>query len=654
MIYLRRTCLILICQAVFCWAAQAQLKLNGIRCDLEPAKRVDSFKMPVLPSGGKSWQVTNDFGNRVTNTDVPGLPKGVWQHTGVDYLLGGSSSASQSQPVYAAAHGIVVFSTKSNTNPIPARGGLVIIKHLAPKGSKFVAVGYNGKGGSYTEFETEEIYTYYLHLDEDKILVKTGDNVEAGGQIAQLYDSKNKKYVYVPHLHFEVWSKCSAIERNGYDPDKTLKNWLRNPVIDPISFLSNVRIKGGTTVPPTTIAELPTMFLLDVSGSMEDNDKITQAKNAGLEAIREMQENRRRKQDNSIVSIWTFGGECSPRDVKQLLPFTSNLSQAENIFLRGIARPAGATPLFTAINLSVDRMSDYLAARSQIIEGRIVVLTDGMNTCDDQIRPRGVYSQSQTIVYQKIKFYCIGFDIEPGSQAERDLQYLASVSGGKYFPARDSQQLRRVFQKVVRVYQPKVSNNETGTQAIINRDFGNALQIWTIYVKNNPNDPIGYYNLALVCEAVERPKCATENYRQYLKLLANAPDASEIGTRITTLEEDYRIGFSYYIDVLRSDLEYLRAYYKRLFGLKNDELAAEFAGFVAEKGAFYRNLPALLEIRGARIERNTTDLADSLDFLNRRVNSPSFDRDAVSLLTIPIGHLEELVEKLEEYKAKNF
>jgi tetratricopeptide (TPR) repeat protein len=299
-------------------------------------------------------------------------------------------------------------------------------------------------------------------------------------------------------------------------------------------------------------------------------------------------------------------------------------------------------------------MTDYLSARSQLGEGRIVVLTDGMNTCDDQIRPRGVYSTSQTIVYQKIKFYCIGFDIQPGSQAERDLQYLATSSGGKYFPARDSEQLRRVFQKVVRVYQPKVSGNENGTRAIVNRDFGNALQIWTIYVKNNPNDPIGYYNLALVCEALERPKCSTENYRQYLKLLADAPDASEIGTRISNLEKDYRTQFEYYIELLQSDLEYLKAYYKRLYEVKNDEHAQEFAGFVAEKGAFYRNLPQILEIRSVRIERNSNDLADSLDYLNRRVSSPSFDRDALSLLTIPIGHLEELIGRIETYNVQNF
>ena len=147
-----------------------------------------------------------------------------------------------------------------------------------------------------------------------------------------------------------------------------------------------------------------TLFLLDVSDSMNEQDKITQAKNAGLSAIGEMQENRQRSQDNSNVAIWTFGGGSNPSNIKRLLPFTNNLSQAENTFRHGIAQPAGLTPLHTAIDLSVDEMTDYLASRPNLAEARIVVLTDGLNTCSEQIRPRGVYSQSQTTVYKKSNF----------------------------------------------------------------------------------------------------------------------------------------------------------------------------------------------------------------------------------------------------------
>lgn len=456
----------------------------------------------------------------------------------------------------------------------------------------------------------------------------------------------------------------SEIPKTQYPDTKTLSifrsprgfdhlDMLKNPVV--LNYVvKDLKEIGGDlrTVKIPAILEIPTLFLLDISDSMNQNNKIGQAKNAGLEAVVEMQENRRRGQDNTSVAVWTFGGECSPSSIKRLMPFTNNLSQAENTFRRGIPRPAGLTPLFTAIDLSVDEMTNYLASRSHLREARIVVLTDGLNTCSDQIRPRGVYSQSRNIVYQKVKFYCIGFDIPPGSKEERDLQYLASASGGKYFPARNAVQLNRVFQKVIRIYAPKISGeaeSESGIRPILEQDFENALQIWTIYVKKNPTDANGFYNLALVCEATERYKCAVENYNQYLSLVSVPTDANEIKLRIEKLEEDQRVEITYYLDVLRSDLDYLKEYYKRLFSLKNDELAQEFAGFVAEKGAFYRNLPEILEIRSSRIERNTKELADSLDFLNRRVGSPTFDRDAVSLLTVPISHLEELIERIETY-----
>ena len=462
----------------------------------------------------------------------------------------------------------------------------------------------------------------------------------------------------LPESEYPNWNTLSIYRSpRGFDH----LDMLENPIVLDYVIKDLKNIGGVINNSPKPdkkffIPELPTLFLLDISDSMNEKDKIGQAKNAGLEAVGEMQKNRKRGQDNSSVAVWTFGGECSPNNIKKLLPFSDNLTQAENTFRRGIPRPSGLTPLYTAINLSIDQMTSYLASRPQLHDARIVVMTDGLNTCSEQIRPQGVYSQSRNIIYQKVKFYCIGFDIAPGSKEERDLQYLASASGGKYFPARNAAQLNRVFQKVIRVYAPKISGEsetENGIRAILEQNFDNALKIWTIHIKNNPTDADGFYNLALVCEATERYKCAVENYKKYLQLVSNAPDANEIGQRIEKLLEDEQTEFEYYTDVLRSDLKYLKAYYKRLFGLKNDELAQEFAGFVAEKGAFYRNLPEILEIPSSRIGRNSTELADSLDYLNRRVGSPSFDRDAVSLLTVPISHLEELIERIENYKSEN-
>jgi murein DD-endopeptidase MepM/ murein hydrolase activator NlpD len=225
--------------------------LKGINCKLEPIERAGLFQQPVKSVGKKEWQVSeNDFGNIVTNKDVPGLPVGYWQHTGVDYLLNGRSIDSQGQMIYAAGSGVVIFSTTSNPNPLPKRGGLLIIRHLAPQGEpyqipkyeKAVTFGKESTTISYSSYQTNEILTYYLHLDPEQILVKQGDQVRAGQPIARLYYSKDvpRKYVYVPHLHFEIWTKCVETERNGYDipGDKQCLGAVTNPLIDPVSFLT--------------------------------------------------------------------------------------------------------------------------------------------------------------------------------------------------------------------------------------------------------------------------------------------------------------------------------------------------------------------------------------------------------------------------------
>jgi hypothetical protein len=75
---------------------------------------------------------------------------------------------------------------------------------------------------------------------------------------------------------------------------------------------------------------------------------------------------------------------------------------------------------------------------------------------------------------------------------------------------------------------------------------------------------------------------------------------------------------------------------------------------VDEKRSFYAGLPDILEIKTSWLKRSSEELNDSLGRLNNRVNLPSFDRDAVSLLPLPISQLEELIERLDEYNAQNF
>lgn len=135
------------------------LRLQGIDCTLQSRESAADFAAPVRVVNGKTWKVTNDFGNVVTNADIPGLPTGYWQHTGADYLLDGRSAQSQGQSIYPSADGVVVFSTirDGNKNPLPRRGGVIVIRHLAPRGYSFHIPSFERTFTTGNQFSTVSI-----------------------------------------------------------------------------------------------------------------------------------------------------------------------------------------------------------------------------------------------------------------------------------------------------------------------------------------------------------------------------------------------------------------------------------------------------------------------------------------------------------------
>ncbi len=452
-----------------------------------------------------------------------------------------------------------------------------------------------------------------------------------------------------------------SLSRNGdrgYDHEEMYKN---NDVLNWVVFdLKNsfkLPLQPIELPPPINFPTSPTLFLFDVSGSMNERNKIDQAKVAGLDALREI---RNSSTLTTSVSIQTFSGECNNNSTKNLLDFTTNFTDAENTMSNRIPKPDGGTPLPQALEYSQNSMANYLFA-NRLKEGRIILLSDGESTCGD-VRPAGIYSRANNLQLRsdyKVRLLTIGFDVPAGSSAERDLQYLADVSGGKYFNAADRRQLIRAFQKLIRVYIPKssrfASNSDfaCGINAFVRFDYLAALRCFKSYTQTNNTDPFGWYNLALAYEALDRYKAATECYRKYLSLFPNAPDRVQIETRIARMQQDRIDLFNYYIAVIQSDSDYLKRYYKSIFNRSNRDLAVEFNGFVREKNEFYKNLSDILEINERWLTNDSKDLSDSIETLAERSKSATFDRDAVSLLTISIGQIEEMLERLNEFGNKN-
>lgn len=174
-----------------------------------------------------------------------------------------------------------------------------------------------------------------------------------------------------------------------------------------------------------------------------------------------------------------------------------------------------------------------------------------------------------------------------------------------------------------------------------------ARSLFSSYLESHDSDAAGHYNLALALEATDRYLEAIDHYQRYVALAPNAPDRAQVEREIPLLRQDHRDRRAHRVQLLRSDLEYLKRYYQTLFHGSNTDLSIEFASFLREKGELYGRLPEELGVDEPWLKSRSDDLVASFERIAQRLGTPTFDRDAVSLLTLPIGRLEEIVERLE-------
>lgn len=434
-----------------------------------------------------------------------------------------------------------------------------------------------------------------------------------------------------------------------------------------------LRRRGEAFCQPKTSLSL---FLFDTSGSMGESGqsggtKMHEAVQSALQTLNTIEDNSIQTGETPRVSILSFGGPCSPHSVRKHLDFSDDLAQARQV-VRGILTPAGATPLPTAIEVAEAELLRTIDEH-QVAEGKLIILSDGESTCG-RIRPENVYAYDikalkragsvvKTLQHPSaparggIRYYTVGFNISPGSPAERDLQYLASKSGGKYFNAQDQYQLIRAFEKFHKVYFPieyPLLSGVEGTPPLFlqalrlvqSSTFLEAIPIWQEYLKQYPNDPAGLYNLAISYEGVDRYQSAVKYYRAYLATGDETKDQKDIEASIPNLLRDYDIQLAYHKKVLGNDLAYLEQYYNHLFNSADLPMAAEFFSFITEKYLYYQQLTDQLEIADPQIKLQAIGVADDLLFLAQTIErSPDrWTENAIAYMGPTILKLEELVQ----------
>ena len=120
-------------------------------------------------------------------------------HKGVDLGWNDNYGGQYNTPVYAINDGVVMYVDKTTGNN--NAGNYIWIKH---------------------EFNDYALWSRYCHLKDNSTLVKVGQKVTRGQQIANMGGT----YGYATHLHFEMWKTPKNWTFNWNDRSKYLANPL--------------------------------------------------------------------------------------------------------------------------------------------------------------------------------------------------------------------------------------------------------------------------------------------------------------------------------------------------------------------------------------------------------------------------------------------
>lgn len=159
---------------------------------------VDGFDFPVGNRDGQGWGITGyGFLDWSSSSNS-------W-HPGEDWNIPGAGNGDQGEPVYAIAHGKVIFSGWNS-----ALGNVILLQHKTLDGNF--------------------VWSQYAHLD--RLDVSKGELVQRRQQIGTVGRGPNNRYS--AHLHFEIrkhnltanaWPRTNGVP---WDKGKVLKYWL-NP-----------------------------------------------------------------------------------------------------------------------------------------------------------------------------------------------------------------------------------------------------------------------------------------------------------------------------------------------------------------------------------------------------------------------------------------
>ncbi|MFA6109846.1 MAG: SUMF1/EgtB/PvdO family nonheme iron enzyme [Candidatus Latescibacterota bacterium] len=287
---------------------------------------------------------------------------------------------------------------------------------------------------------------------------------------------------------------------------------------------ANDRTTQSITISPGTLAARSLVFVLDLSGSMNDSTSsrppmLRLAKAALAQVLATAPATG--TQEYALV---TFGGTCGAADqVRTPVPFTTAPTTMASL-AAGLTADGG-TPLAEAL-----RAAQHLALdQASSDDVQLVLLSDGVETCGGNpiavaqaiaAGRRAKLARATKPLARLIKLNVIGMGVAAGGAEEQQLQQIQQAAGGNYFRVSQPQDLAAAL--------GQASGLQTATATLTGKvtdSQGRALSGASVRLLNHPDlreqtDANGSYSFpasfqgvdSLIVEAVGYLRRATEVY----------------------------------------------------------------------------------------------------------------------------------------------
>ena len=275
------------------------------------------------------------------------------------------------------------------------------------------------------------------------------------------------------------------------------------------------------------------ILLIDTSGSMAENNKINQAKDAAKRAARQVSK-------TTEIAVLHFDGGCGAGAMREAAPFTTDV----NVLLAAIDKlqPGGGTPMYIATAAAVKYAQDHGRGSQRTV----VLMSDGGDSCRDQQAQAAAAIRSSNIPVSTI-----GFDVGNNQQAQGDLGNLATMTGGRTFSASaaDPREIIRAFNLAMLPSLLKdfdfgnagnaVAGYFTQAKAMVQQqNVSGALMMLQQANQLAPNSPNLNFNLSLLYESQDQLIPAMNHANNYLKLAPQAIDRADVENRIGQIQQE--------------------------------------------------------------------------------------------------------------------